>query len=130
MVELRCECLDVGPIRHYKKKRSKELSGTWKAFKKSYKCGLGDDFYVVRSVGFEALYVFVVLEDGQRKIRPIAVTKTPSAARIIQQLREATSFGDTLRFMHRDNDRLYGDEVPVFLTSSLIDGVENAFRSP
>ena len=88
------------------------------------------DFCVVRSVGFNALYVFVIIEHGRRKIRRIAVTETPSAAWIIQQLREATSFGDMPRFMHRDNDGIYGDEVPRFLKRSLIDDVRNSFRSP
>ena len=32
------------------------------------------DLCVVRSVGFKALYVFVILEHGRRKIRRIAVT--------------------------------------------------------
>jgi putative transposase len=78
----------------------------------------GMDFCVVRSVGFKGLYVFVVPEHGRRKIRRIAVTETPSAAWVIQQLREASSFGDMPRFMHRDNDGMYRDEVPGFLKRS------------
>ena len=34
------------------------------------------DFCVVRSVGFKALYVFVVIEHGRRKIRRIAPRPT------------------------------------------------------
>jgi transposase InsO family protein len=32
--------------------------------------------------------------------------------------------------MHRDNDGIYGDEVPRFFTRSLIDDLKNSFRSP
>ena len=95
LVDLGFERLDVGTIRKYMKKRSKESSGTWKAFLRNHmKVAWGMDFCVVRSVGFRAMYVFVVIEHGRRKFRRIAVTETPSAAWIIQQLREATSFGD------------------------------------
>jgi putative transposase len=131
LVDLGYERLDVGTIRKYMKKRSKDPSGTWKAFLRNHmNVAWGMDFCVVRSVGFKALYVFVIIEHGRRKIRRIAVTETPSAAWVIQQLREATSFGDMPRFMHRDNDGIYGDEVPRFLKRSFIGDVRNSFRSP
>ena len=87
------------------------------------------DFCVVRSVGFKALYVFVILEHGRRKIRHLALTESPSAAWIIQQLREAMQNGDSPRYLHRDNDRIYGNEVPGFL-KRLIEDVPNSFQSP
>jgi putative transposase len=131
LVDLGYERLDVGTIRKYMKKRSKEPSGTWKAFLRNHmNVAWGMDFCVVRSVGFKALYVFVVLEHGRRKIRRIALTEAPSGDWIIQQLREAASFWDKPRFMHPNNDGMYGDEVPGFLKRSFISDVRNSFRSP
>ena len=88
------------------------------------------DFGVVRTIGFKVLYVFVILEHGRRRIRHWAVTECPSLDWIIQQLREATPFGDVPRFMHRDNDALYGTRVSKFLKDSGIEEVRSAYRSP
>ena len=80
LVDLGYERLDVGTIRKYMKKRSNAPSGTWKAFLRNHmNVAWGMDFCVVRSVGFKALYVFVIIEHGRRKIRRIAVTETPNA---------------------------------------------------
>ena len=49
---------------------------------------------------------------------------------IFQQLREATPFGDLPRFVHRDNDGLYGRRVSRFLKDSGIKEVRSAYRSP
>ncbi|MDA7510137.1 hypothetical protein N8766_06780 [bacterium] len=63
LVELGYQQLDVGTIRNYMKKRSKDPSGTWKAFSRNHMNVVwGMDFCVVRSVGFKGLYVFVVLD--------------------------------------------------------------------
>jgi transposase InsO family protein len=88
------------------------------------------DFCVVRAVGFRAYYVFVILEHGSRRVRHWNVTESPSLEWIIQQLREATPFGEVPRFIHRDNDGLYGKGVSMFLKASGVEEVRSAFRSP
>lgn len=132
LVDLGMGLLDVGTIRKYMKKRipPEDRSGTWKAFLHNHlDMAWGMDFCVVRSVGFKAVYVFVILEHGRRKIRHLAVSESPSAAWVIQQLREATPFGEFPRYLHRDNDGIYGNEVPNFL-DGLIEDVPNSFQSP
>ena len=132
LVDLGLERLDVGTIRKYMKKRisPEDRSGTWKAFLHNHlNVAWGMDFCVIRSVGFKALYVFVIIEHGRRRIRHLAVTESPSAAWVIQQLREATPFGEYPRYIHRDNDGIYGNEVPNFL-KGLIEDVPNSFQSP
>ena len=49
---------------------------------------------------------------------------------IIQQLREATPFGEVPRFMHRDNDGLHGKGASMFLKALDVEEVRSAFRSP
>ena len=132
LVDLGFDALDVGTIRKYMKRRipPKDRSGSWKTFLHNHlDVAWGMDFCVVRSVGFKALYVFVIIEHGRRKIRHLAVTDSPSAAWIIQQLREATPFGEYPRYLHRDNDGIYGNGVPNFL-KGLIEDVPNSFQSP
>ena len=49
---------------------------------------------------------------------------------IVQQLREATPFGDQPKYLFRDNDRIFGAGVPHFLKSSGIKEVRIAYRCP
>ena len=60
----------------------------------------------------------------------VAVTVQLKMEWVIQQLREAMSFGMQPTYMFRDNDGIYGDEVGRFLKGTGIDEVKTAFRSP
>ena len=50
-------------------------------------------FRVVTVVGFSFLYVFVVFEQGRRKVIHFSTTCHPSMAWVIQQLVKTTPFG-------------------------------------
>ena len=131
LVDLGFVKLDVGTIRKYMVKRSKDPSGNWLPFIKNHMdVSWAMDFCVVRTVGFRAYYVFVILEHGSRRIRHWNITESPSLEWIIQQLREATPYGEDPRFIHRDNDGLYGKGVSMFLKASGVEEVRSAFRSP
>ncbi len=49
---------------------------------------------------------------------------------VIQQLREATPFGEQPRYLFRDNDGIYGYGVAAFLASCGIQEVRTAYESP
>ena len=49
---------------------------------------------------------------------------------VVQQLREATPFGEQPRYLFRDNDAIYGYGIKAFLQSSGIEEVRIAYRSP
>ena len=49
---------------------------------------------------------------------------------VIQHLRNGMPYGEQPRFMHRDNDGIYGHGVPAFLKSCGIEEVRTAFRCP
>ena len=72
----------------------------------------------------------MIIEHGRRRIRHWNVTECPTLDWIIQQLREATPFGDLPRFVHRDNDGLYGRRMSNFLKGSGMQEVRSAYRSP
>jgi transposase InsO family protein len=88
------------------------------------------DFFTVVTAGFSFLYVFVVFEHGSRKVVHFSTTYHPSMIWVIQQLREATPFGHQPRYLFRDNDGIYGHEVPRFLDACGIQEVRTAYRSP
>ena len=88
------------------------------------------DFFTVVTANFAFLYVFLVLQHGRRKLIHFATTYNPSMEWVIQQLREATPFGEQPRYMFRDNDGIYGHGVKAFLDSCGIEEVRTAFKSP
>ena len=49
---------------------------------------------------------------------------------VVQQLREATPFGEKPEYLFRDNDEIYGPGVPRFLKIAGIEEVRTAYRSP
>jgi putative transposase len=66
------------------------------------------DFLQTYDVLFRAVFVFIIVELGSRRVVHFGVTRHPTDAWIAQQLREATPFGVKPRFLIRDNDRKYG----------------------
>ena len=97
LVDLGFRRLDVGTVRKYMPRRPypKDPSGNWLSFIHNHMgVSWAMDFCVVRTIGFRVLYVFVILEHGRRRIRHWNVTESPTLDWIIQQLREATAFGE------------------------------------
>ncbi|KPL20565.1 MAG: hypothetical protein AMJ93_11560 [Anaerolineae bacterium SM23_84] len=55
-----------------------------------------------------AVFIFVIIELGSRRVVHFGVTRNPTDQWTAQQLREATPFGERPRFLIRDNDNKYG----------------------
>ena len=71
----------------------------WKAFFRNHREVIGGmDFLTVPTATFGVLYVFFIIDHSRRRIRQVNVTAYPSAAWMIQQLREAFPFEETLRY--------------------------------
>jgi transposase InsO family protein len=88
------------------------------------------DFFTVPTWNFRFLYVFVVLEHGRRIVRHFNITANPTMLWVIQQLREATPWGEKPRFLFRDNDDIFDFGVLGFLEANDIEEVRTAYRSP
>ena len=82
------------------------------------------------TLNFSTLSVFLILDHGRRKIVRFSIMSHPSMNWVIQQLREAMPFGIQPKYLFRDNDRIYGLGIKMFLKSSGIEEVRTAFRSP
>ena len=110
---------------------AKPPSQTWRAFLRNHLFqAAAMDFFVIPTATFQLLYGFVVLGHGRRRIRHVAVTAHPTAEWVSQQLREAFPWDSAPRFLHRDNDGIYGKRVIATIKSMGIDDVPSAPRSP
>ena len=88
------------------------------------------DFFTVPTISFRTLYVFVIIEHSSRKFVRWAVTYDPSMEWTVQQLREAMPFDQKPKYMFRDNDCIYGKEVPKFLKACGVDEKRIGYRCP
>src|SRR6516225_6652285 len=61
------------------------------------------DFLQVTDLFFRPLFAFFLIELKTRKVIHVAVTRTPSDSWVAQQLREATPYGQTPKYLIRDN---------------------------
>jgi len=88
------------------------------------------DFLVVPTVRFKLLYVWFVIAHGRREVLHVNVTAHPTAAWVIQQLREAFPNEASIRFMTHDNDSIFSDRVEEWISSLGIEPKRTALRSP
>ena len=88
------------------------------------------DFFVVPTLTFRVLFVFVVLAHDRRQIVHVNVTGHPTAAWTSQQLRNAFPWDTAPRFLLHDRDGTYGDQFRACLDAMGIDEVLTAPRSP
>jgi transposase InsO family protein len=63
---------------------------------------------VVRTVSFELLFAFIVMDHGRRQLLWFEVTRHPTAAWLARQITEAFSWASAPTYLLRDNDRAYG----------------------
>ena len=66
------------------------------------------DFLQVTDLFFRPLFAFFLIELKSRKVIQVGVTRSPTDAWVAQQLREATPYGQSPRYLIRDNDSKFG----------------------
>ena len=66
------------------------------------------DFFVVPTITFRLLFVFVILSHDRRRPVHFAVTANPTAEWAAQQLLEAFPWDSAPRYLLRDRDKVYG----------------------
>ena len=89
------------------------------------------DFCVVPTINFKVLYILVIVGHQRRQIRHIAVTAHPTAGWVVQQLRNATPFGEQPKYLIHDREAVFvGHEVQRFLGNADITSKRTAYHSP
>jgi putative transposase len=118
-------------IQKYMPKVRRASGQTWAAFLKNH---AGDiwacDFTVAQDLLFRPLYIFVVMELQSRRIVHTAVTRFPTDAWTAQQLREATPWGKSPRYLIRDRDTKYGPLFSNVAESTGITVLRTPVRAP
>ncbi|MBW2457508.1 MAG: DDE-type integrase/transposase/recombinase, partial [Deltaproteobacteria bacterium] len=88
------------------------------------------DFLQTYDIFFRPFFAFFMVELGSRKVVHVAVTRSPTSLWTAQQLREATPFGQSPRFIIRDNDDKFGAEFDRIARSTGIRVLRTPCRAP
>ena len=111
-------------------KRPKDPSPTWRSFLVNHATQLVSiDFFVVPTIRFKILFVFIVLAHHRRKIVHFNVTEHPTARWTAQQMLEAFPEDSAPRFLIRDRHGVYGHCFQGCVKSMGIEEVLTAPRS-
>ncbi len=79
------------------------------------------DFLQVTDLFFGSLFAFFIIELKSRRVIHVGVTRSPTDVWTAQQLREATPYGHTPKYLIRDNDSKFG---PCFARVAATSGIK------
>jgi len=86
-------------------------SQTWRTFLANHANTLvSADFFVVPTVFFRVLFVFIILSHDRRRPVHVAVTEHPTSEWVARQLLEAFRWDSAPRYLLRDRDGSYGEK--------------------
>jgi len=125
--------IDVGEtsVAFYMVRGRKPPSQTWRTFLDNHLHQIvAVDFFVVPTLTFRVLFVFVVLAHDRRRILHFNVTSHPTAEWTAQQIREAFPWETAPRFLLRDRDGIYGRAFRACVKTMGVEEVKTAPRSP
>jgi putative transposase len=106
-------------------------SQTWRTFLANHVGSLvAVDFFVVPTVMFKVLFVFLVLAHDRRRVVHVNVTDAPTAQWTAQQIVEAFPWETAPRYLLRDRDAVYVAVFSSRVRSLGIHKVKIAPRSP
>jgi transposase InsO family protein len=88
------------------------------------------DFFTVPTLTFQLLYCFFVIEHGRRKILHFNVTRHPTSAWIVQQLRETFPDSGPYRHVILDRDSKFDADVIVFLKATGLKPKRTSVQAP
>jgi transposase InsO family protein len=118
-------------VSKYMVRGQKPPSQTWRTFLENHIMSMVSiDFFVVPTVRFQLLYVFLVLAHERRRILHFGVTAHPTAEWTVQQMREAFPWDTAPQYLLRDRDRIFGKDFVDQVKAMGIKQVLSAPRSP
>jgi putative transposase len=118
-------------VAKYMLRASPRPSATWRGFLMTHARDIvAVDFFLVPTLTFRLLFVFVVLRHDRRELVHLNVTDHPTAAWTARQIIEAFPDDSAPRFLLRDRDAIYGEEFTRRVKSIGIHEVLTAPRAP
>ena len=88
------------------------------------------DFFTVPTASLRLLYAFFVIDHGRRHILHFNATYNPTAAWVIQQLREAFPYDTAPKYLILDRDTIFSAEVRRFTKAMGTRPRRISYRSP
>jgi transposase InsO family protein len=111
--------------------RSPEPAKRWTAFLNNHREAIAAmDFFTVPTLPFGVLYCYFVIAHDRRRILHCNVTKFPTSAWVVQQLREAFPYDSAPRYLIFDRGANFNAEVVETVKSFGIEPKRTSFRSP
>src|SRR6266513_810614 len=99
-------------VAKYMTKRPDPSAQGWGTFLRNHAPNIAAmDLFVVPTIGFNLLYVLVIVRLARRELVWINVTPHPTAEWIEQQITEAFPWHEAPRYLIRDRDKIYGVAV-------------------
>jgi putative transposase len=106
--------LSEATVAKYIVRHRKPPSQTWRTFLTNHARNfVSADFFVVPTVFFRVLFVFVILSHDRRRLAHFAVTEHPTAEWVSRQLLKAFPWDEAPRLLLRDRDGIYGEKFSV-----------------
>ena len=125
--------IDIGAtsVGKYMIRRRKPPSQAWRTFLENHLRRLvAVDFFVVPTLTFQILFVFVVLAHDRRRILHFNATAHPTAEWTAHEIREAFPWETAPRFLLRGRDGIYGGAFRDGVAAMGIEEIRTAPRSP
>jgi putative transposase len=118
-------------VAKYMLRTSPRPSPTWRAFLTAHARDIvAIDFFVVPTITFHLLFVFVVLRHHRRELLHVNVTDHPSAVWTARQVIEAFPEETGPKYLLRDRDSIYGEAFTRRVDHMGIRQVITAPRAP
>jgi putative transposase len=118
-------------VARYMHRTSPRPSRTWRAFLATHARDIvAVDFFLVPTLTFRLLFVFVGLRHDRRELIHVNVTDHPTAGWAARQLIEAFPEGTATKYLLRDRDAIYGEVFTRCVSNMEIRHVITAPRAP
>src|SRR5438874_2460398 len=96
-------------VAKYMVKRRGPPSQGWRSFLRNHAADIAAmDLFVVPTIGFDLLYVLVIVRLARRDLVWINSTSNPTAEWVARQITEAFPWNEAPRYLIRDRDCVYG----------------------
>jgi len=123
--------LSQATVAKYLARKAKPPSQTWRTFLNNHASQLAStDFFVVPTVTFRVLFVFIVLVRPRRRVIHFNVTAHPSSEWTACQIAEAFPWDSAPRYLLHDRDSIYGGPFRLRVRGMGVREVLTAPRSP
>jgi transposase InsO family protein len=111
--------------------RNPEPARRWLTFLRNHREAIAAmDFFTVPTVTFGVLYCFFIIAHDRRRILHFNVTRNPTSAWVMQQLREALPYESAPKYLIFDRDAKFSPEIVAAVRAMGSQPTRTSFRSP